>query len=47
MALANGKSIVKCGPMTQHTETAIFIAEKLTNVSTGHCLPLTFISTIL
>lgn len=35
MALAEGKSIVKCGPMTQHTETAIFIAEKLTNVSTS------------
>lgn len=34
MALADGKSIVKCGPMTKHTETAIFIAEKLTNVST-------------
>lgn len=33
MALANGKSVVKCGPPTLHTKTAIYIAEMLTNVS--------------
>lgn len=32
MALASGKSIVKCGPITEHTKTAIYIAEKLTKV---------------
>ncbi|XP_065207008.1 RNA 3'-terminal phosphate cyclase [Planococcus citri] len=30
MALANGKSVVKCGPITEHTKTAIYIAETLT-----------------
>ncbi|XKL64282.1 hypothetical protein PGB90_004368 [Kerria lacca] len=30
MALANGKSVVKCGPITLHTKTAIYIAEKMT-----------------
>ena len=29
MALAEGKSVVRCGPITLHTETAIYIAEKL------------------
>lgn len=33
MALANGKSVVKCGPITLHTKTAIYIAEKMTQVS--------------
>lgn len=32
MALAGGKSVVKCGPITQHTRTAIYIAETLTKV---------------
>lgn len=32
MALAEGKSSFKTGPVTLHTETAIHIAEKLTNV---------------
>lgn len=30
MALAKGKSVVKCGPITEHTRTAIYIAETLT-----------------
>jgi len=30
MALANGTSKIKTGPLTLHSETAIFIAEKLT-----------------
>ncbi|KAJ1523946.1 hypothetical protein ONE63_010494 [Megalurothrips usitatus] len=30
MALADGKSAVKCGPLTLHTKTAIYIAELLT-----------------
>ena len=34
MALAEGKSSFKTGPVTLHTETAIHIAEKLTNVRT-------------
>jgi RNA 3'-terminal phosphate cyclase len=33
MALAEGKSSFKTGPITLHTQTAIHIAEKLTNVS--------------
>lgn len=33
MALADGKSVVKCGPISLHTKTAIHIAEMLTNVS--------------
>lgn len=32
MALANGKSRVKCGPITEHTKTAIYITETLTKV---------------
>lgn len=32
MALAKGKSRVKCGPITLHTETAIYIASQLTEV---------------
>merc|ERR1711971_356410 len=31
MALAAGESLVKTGPLTLHCETAIHIAEKLTN----------------
>lgn len=31
MALANGTSSVRIGKMTQHTETAIYIVEKMTN----------------
>lgn len=31
MALAKGKSTIKCGSMTLHTETAIHIAKQLTN----------------
>jgi len=33
MALAQGKSRVKCGEITLHTKTAIAIAEQLTKVS--------------
>ena len=33
MALAAGKSTVRCGPLTLHTETAIDIAHKMTGVS--------------
>lgn len=33
MALAKGKSVIKTTPITLHTETAIFIAELLTDVS--------------
>lgn len=33
MALAEGKSIVKCGPLTMHSKTAMYITEKLTDVS--------------
>lgn len=32
MALANGKSLVKCREITLHTKTAIYIAEQFTNV---------------
>ncbi|KAJ8305578.1 hypothetical protein KUTeg_016123 [Tegillarca granosa] len=32
MALAKGKSTIKCGSMTLHTETAIHIAKQLTNI---------------
>ena len=34
MALADGKSSFKTGPISLHTQTAIHIAEKLANVST-------------
>lgn len=33
MALAKGKSAIKTTPITLHTETAIFIAQLLTDVS--------------
>jgi hypothetical protein len=33
MALANGKSSIRCGPVTLHTDTAIHVAKQLTNVS--------------
>ena len=33
MALARGKSSIRCGPVTLHTETAIHVAHQLTNVS--------------
>jgi len=33
MALANGKSKVKCREITLHTKTAIYIAEQFTDVS--------------
>lgn len=32
MALANGKSLVKCREITLHTKTAIHIVEQFTNV---------------
>jgi RNA 3'-terminal phosphate cyclase (ATP) len=32
MAVAHGKSRVKCGPVTLHTQTAIHIAHLLTEV---------------
>lgn len=33
MALANGTSRMRTGPVTLHTQTAIHVAEQLTNVS--------------
>lgn len=33
MALANGQSKIRVGEITMHTKTAIFVAEKLTNVN--------------
>lgn len=33
MALARGHSKVRCGPLTDHTKTAIYVSELLTNVS--------------
>lgn len=33
MALAKGKSSIRCGPVTLHTETAIHVAQQLTHVS--------------
>lgn len=32
MALADGKSRIRIGPLTLHTKTAIFVAELLTKV---------------
>jgi uncharacterized membrane protein YedE/YeeE len=32
MAVAHGKSRVKCGPITLHTQTAIHVAHQLTEV---------------
>lgn len=32
MALADGKSRIKCGPLTLHTKTAIHMAEVLSKV---------------
>ena len=32
MALAKGKSSVKCGPLTMHTKTAIYFTELMTGV---------------
>jgi RNA 3'-terminal phosphate cyclase len=37
MAIAHGKSRVKCGPVTLHTETAIHIAHQLTEVGMIKC----------
>ena len=33
MALASGKSSIRTGPLSLHTETAIYIAQLLTQVS--------------
>ena len=33
MALASGKSVVRCGQLTSHTKTAIEMAEKMTGVN--------------
>jgi len=33
MALANGQSKLRCGPLTLHTRTAIYLAEKLTGAN--------------
>jgi len=38
MAVARGKSRVKCGPVTLHTQTAIHIAHQLTEVRLITCL---------
>jgi len=32
MALAKGKSAIRCGALSLHTETAIFVAKELTEV---------------
>jgi hypothetical protein len=32
MALAKGKSVIRCGPITLHTQTAIHIAKQITKV---------------
>ena len=32
MALAAGRSSMKCGPLTMHTQTAIHVAEKIMKV---------------
>jgi ABC-type uncharacterized transport system permease subunit len=33
MALAKGHSKIRCGPLSDHTKTAIYVAELLTKVS--------------
>ena len=33
MALAKGHSKVRCGPLSDHTKTAIYVAELFTKVS--------------
>lgn len=33
MALAKGHSKIRCSPLSDHTKTAIFVAELLTKVS--------------
>lgn len=33
MALAKGNSEIRCGPLTLHTKTAIYVAEHLLGVS--------------
>ena len=33
MALAKGKSKIRTGPLSDHTKTAIYVAEKIANVS--------------
>jgi hypothetical protein len=38
MAVAHGKSRIKCGPVTLHTQTAIHIAHQLTEVRLITCL---------
>ena len=40
MALAKGKSVIKSGPISLHTRTAIHVAEILTEVSILQCLDL-------
>jgi hypothetical protein len=32
MALAKGKSAIRCGALSLHTETAIYVAKELTEV---------------
>ena len=32
MAIADGESRVRCGPLTDHTKTAIHVAEQMTDV---------------
>ena len=38
MALANGCSKIKCGPLTLHTQTAIKVTEIMTGVSHSRIL---------
>ncbi len=33
MALAKGHSKIRCGPLSDHTKTAIYVSELLTKVS--------------
>ena len=43
MALAKGHSRIRCGPLTDHTKTAIYVAEILTKVSLISRLRLIFL----
>lgn len=44
MALANGRSKIRVGEITLHTKTAIYIAERLSNVSCKICFCINYIN---